>query len=199
MSILQCDQCKSVLEEPVSLPCGFTICARHVTNSLPQQPQQQCAFCHSVHHDPCVKNMKLARLLDVFNRARSACERLGRETRAYHALKIKPLDVINEHFDALEKLVLSERDRVLEYVHAQVEARTRACLARVEDARERCVSSLECKPEPGFYDDLREINGKLDEFEAVLRGDKCAEDVWDKIVHTSDSLSHDVSVSSRSF
>ena len=191
MSILQCDLCQSLLDEPVLLPCGYSICARHAKER--ERAQTPCKFCLKIHQDAClVKNLKLTRLIDLLNKAKTACKRLQEHANAYHELKLRPVEFINEHFDRLEAEVMVEKDRALKHVTDEIEARSRACLMRIEDWREKCVSSLDVKPEPGFYNDLEEVNKNVDEFQAFLKSEKISEDMWEKIVHTSDHLDQEV-------
>lgn len=188
MSILQCDVCKNILEEPVTLPCGYSICAKHADQFL----GVTCSLCQQTHHDPSKINLKLSRLINLLDRAKTACSRLQTDSSTYNDLKIRPLETINTRFEQLENDVLAEKDRVTKHVLAQIEARTNECLSHIEDWRERCVSSLEVKSDPSFYTDLVDVNSKIDEFKRILDSDKVSEDIWDKIVQTCDQMDEEV-------
>ena len=49
---LICHQCKMVLEEPVSFPCGCFICNDHITQQLKKNKEIICVSCNKIHHIP---------------------------------------------------------------------------------------------------------------------------------------------------
>lgn len=188
MSDLKCDICKNILEEPITLPCGYSICAQHYN----QFTGMSCSLCQKIHHEPCQTNLKLSSLINSLNRAKTACSRLQTDSAAYNELKIRPLETINNGFDQLQAEVLAEKDRIIKHVLDQVEVRTKECLSHIEDWRERCVSSLDVKFDSSFYTDMIDVNSKIDELKKILDSNKVSEDIWDRIIRECDQMDEEV-------
>lgn len=188
MNILQCDVCKSILEDPLALPCCYNICAKHANQFI----GVACSLCNEVHHDPPKINIKISRLINLLDRAKTACSRLQTDSAAYNDLKIRPFETINNRFEQLEAEVLAEKDRLLKHVTAQIEASTKECLSNIKDRRERWVSSLDVTSDPSYFTDMIDVNSKIDEFKKILDSDKVSEGIWNNIIQECDQLDEEV-------
>ena len=104
MSLLQCDRCKNMLKDPIFIPCGYSICKRHIDESTFQITP--CSFCNKVHQDSFVANQKVSRLLDILNRTKDSLTDLSDKTQAYERLKQNPPDFVNSCFDDLKRRVV---------------------------------------------------------------------------------------------
>ena len=56
-SIFDCKACDQLLEDPISLPCGETICSKdiesmYISSSDNEQNEINCLFCQAVHVQP---------------------------------------------------------------------------------------------------------------------------------------------------
>lgn len=196
MSLILCDYCKSVLDDPVYIPCGFNVCQKHVNGSSSSEAMPQskpCTFCGKTHLDPYVRNQKLADLINLLNIAKQSCTHLTARLNSYTSLKFKPLDFINSHFQKLEQQVDFEAAKLKNHLLNQVDTARGACLKEVSELREKCVSSLEVKPSAEFLNELNEANSKLAKFTEFLQTNKISEDIWDNIVQQTKQLDKEIS------
>ena len=178
MSLLQCDQCKNILKDPIFIPCGYSICKRHIDESTSHT--KPCGFCQNVHKDSFVVNQKVSRLLDIFNRTKSNLNNLTDKSKVYERLKQKPVDFVNSRFDGLKREVEAERDKIVEFVRSQVDLEINKCVKEIENHRERCLNLIDVK-QPDLYMDISEINEKLVKSKQLLVSNKVSEDVWEGI------------------
>jgi hypothetical protein len=107
--IYLCDYCKLFLDEPVTLPCGETICKSHIndmqsnelqhqllTDRLTEQNRQQllsfnCKLCENMHRiDEFSINKKIKQLVDNSLTPKLEIERVKREIEIFKKLTEKP-------------------------------------------------------------------------------------------------------------
>ena len=182
MDILKCDVCHSILEDPIALSCGSTVCRKHA-DRLKRDP---CSICKTIHHEDCKTNIKLSRLINSLNRAKTACSRLE---AAYNDLNIRtPLDLIKNYFEQLENEVLKEKERLIN----QIEASSNECLFQIEDWRERCARSLKVNPDLGY--DQVDVNSKIVQFREIFNSGRVSEDIWNDVEKTCDQMGQEVSL-----
>ena len=174
MSLLKCDQCKETLIDPIFIPCGYSICKRHIDESTSHI--NPCVFCKRVHQESFVVNQKVSRLLDIFNRTKSNLNQLSDKSKAYERLKQNPVDFVNARFDELKRRVEEERDKIVGFVRRQVDLEVEKCVNEIEDLRKRCFNMMELKPPPPsnayFFQDLREFDAKLADINQFLVSQK---------------------------
>ena len=192
MSLLQCDQCKNILKDPIFIPCGYSICKRHIDESTSHSTP--CAFCQNVHKGSFVVNQKVSRLLDILNRTKANLNNLSDKTKAYERLKQRPVDFVTARFDELKRQVEAERDKIVEFVRSQVDLETKKCVKQIENHRDRCLNLLDVKPTSSadFLIDQSEINAKLAKSKELLVSNKISEDVWEDINKEANSMYEEV-------
>ena len=188
MSLLQCDQCKNMLKDPIFIPCGYSICKRHIDESTSHITP--CRFCNKVHQDPFVANQKVSRLLDILNRTKDSLTDLSDKTQAYERLKQNPPDFVNSRFDELKRRVEEERDKIVEFVRLQVDLETEKCISEIENHRERCLNRLDVtiNDEFDFTIDRSYINAKLAKINEFFVSNKISEHIWDEIYHETNLM-----------
>ena len=177
MSLLECDECKKTLKEPIFMPCGYSICKSHIDQSTYQTIP--CRFCKNIHQESFVVNEKVSRLLKILNRTKESLSKLSDKTRAYERLKESPLNFVNSRFDELKRQVKQERDKIVEFITIQVDLEASKFVNEIESHRERCLKRLQMSPPKAL--DLNYINAKLADINEFLLSNKISEDIWDEI------------------
>ena len=55
-NLFDCEQCNQLLVVPVTLPCGFSVCKRHLDEQLDSTPKKikkfECEVCEEKHNIP---------------------------------------------------------------------------------------------------------------------------------------------------
>lgn len=184
MSILYCDVCKSILEEPVTLPCGNSICSKHAGQFV----QVECLFCQSKHQETCQKNIKLSNLVDSLNRAKTACSRFKSNSNERVEILLGLIESINTGFDKLKVEVSVEKDHAIN----KIEASSNECLSQIEEWRSRFMDSLRVKPE--ICRDVENVNSKVEQFQKIIQSGKISEEIWSHMEQSCDKMSQEVSV-----
>lgn len=182
MNMLTCDRCKNILEEPLSLPCGFNVCERHLDEL---SADSVCAYCNAKHQSPYFKNLKLLRILRQFNNAKNVCTELQEKAVAYNNLTDQPGNFIKNHFDRLEEQVLREKNQIIELVKAKIDSSTHACLQQIDVWRKQCLGSLDSIP---VHQHLEYVTKKIKEFKMYFACGTTSDEIWDYISQTSDML-----------
>ena len=57
LKLLECDYCKLILEKPVTLPCGKTLCQHHLEDT--NENKYSCTFCLGEEHQIPKNGFKL--------------------------------------------------------------------------------------------------------------------------------------------
>jgi hypothetical protein len=191
MSLLQCDQCKDTLKDPIFIPCGYSICKRHIDEWTSNKTA--CTFCNKIHKDSFVVNQKVSRLLDILNRTKSSLTKLTDETQAYERLKQRQTEFVNSRLDELKRQVEQEGDKIVEFFRRQADFKTNRCVSEIEHHRETCLNLLDVKPSSAdFFLDNSDINAKLANFNELLISNKISEDNWDDINEQTNSMNEEV-------
>lgn len=190
MRDLQCDYCKNILEKPVTLPCGFSICAKHAHEFT----GVQCSLCKLIHHGLFITNFKLSPLINLLNEFKTSHSRLHYTVDTFYDLMSRPFDTINNRFEQLITEVLAEKDLVIKNVIDQTEARANECLAQIEDLREKCLKSLGVNIVSSFLSDIEYVNEKIVTFDRELQSEKVSASDLQKIIETCEQLEEEVSL-----
>ncbi len=70
IELLKCKICKSILDDPVLIPCGESVCACHITTGefLKSRHSDVCLICEQIHQAPIEgysKNRTLDLVIDI--------------------------------------------------------------------------------------------------------------------------------------
>jgi hypothetical protein len=125
--LLSCKVCNDVFNEPVILPCGETICAKHDVDF--KDKNISCTFCqkHHVNTEPYPCNNTIQRLLDrhvheldfgeEYKSAVTSLKNLKESIQNYESLKDNAEDYINEHFAKLRSQVDLKREMLIQKIN----------------------------------------------------------------------------------
>lgn len=106
MSFIQCDQCKKILQDPVTISCGSIIC-KGCIKSL-------CNFCNQVHQDPFKENKELGELIAKLNQVK---EEIKHKAKVFENLNKIVNDYVNKSFNELKASVNEERNRLIKMIN----------------------------------------------------------------------------------
>jgi hypothetical protein len=188
-SLLACDHCNQLLESPLNVPCGFTVCEKHITaENLTFSP---CQFCKDSHSLPLKQNIKFADLISKLNEAISAEETVERELSSYKNLKQQPDVYFEEYFKTVKNEIELKKERIL----VMVESKANECLKKVDNFKAECLASLSESEYLASLSEtfLQEIDAKLDAWRNELKSEKISRPVWAAIVNDSKSITEELS------
>ena len=125
--LFNCQLCHKVLEYPVSLPCGETVCRAHTE----QLSQAKCIFCSEIHKAPknrfpankIVQNQlemkvnKINQNFSQFNDYQKIIEDLNKKLKETESIRQDPEYFIDEYFGELIRQVDLRRETLIEDIH----------------------------------------------------------------------------------
>jgi DNA repair exonuclease SbcCD ATPase subunit len=137
-NLFNCDDCNQLLFEPVTLPCGNSVCKRHL-NPFPNS--FKCSICHNEHPVPnegfvISKRIQIALDIQLYN------------------LKLDPkvdqcktkLEELKNIAAELEKLTLNPEDYLYEYfeeIKSKVDLRRETLKANIDEFSDELIESIE--------------------------------------------------------
>jgi hypothetical protein len=141
--LVKCSECKYLLSNPIVLPCGNTVCLKHI----PQQAQHiydchSCKIGHEVPDNGFASNKLASQLIDQYfgqyKRALASCESLKSTIDELESLKKNPQSHINEKVDKLMNKIESWRDLLI----VQIRENSEQILTDMETYKRECLKSL---------------------------------------------------------
>ena len=88
-----CDECKLILENPVTLPCSHTLCHQHLENFNDNFTCSQCNDEHQIPKNGFAINKKMINIINDY----ISFDQLRKET-------MKSFDSLNESISEYEKI-----------------------------------------------------------------------------------------------
>ena len=124
--LFSCQKCQKLIHEPVSLPCGETVCRSHSEDIC----SGKCPFCPGTHQLPeagftpnlMVQKMLISKLhklninFDKFDESKKLVEDLNKQFRAIETFRNDPEYFIDEYFVELTRQVDLRRERLFESI-----------------------------------------------------------------------------------
>jgi len=151
--LFDCKVCKSVLVDPIILPCGETVCKGH----MDQTSQGKCLLCTEIHISPqggfpsnkIVKNQldleinKINLDFSQFNEYHDILRELNENFNEIEAIRKDPENYIFEYFGELTIQVDLRRETLIEDIHnysdeliqEKIEKLKKDCVAKSKEAR----------------------------------------------------------------
>ncbi len=135
-NIIKCNLCSHVLENPIILPCGTTICKKHVDETLQKgEYELQCYSCNTKHRieksasyppnkvaDALIKKrfdkLDFSDFGQEYKNALNSLNNLKATYSSYEKKRKDPPTFVTEFFNALEKEVDDKRDDIKEKIDA---------------------------------------------------------------------------------
>jgi hypothetical protein len=149
---LKCTQCKGWLELPVLLPCGDSICQKHVTS---ESKECHCLECDSIHSVPSAgfpQNKALKKQLDARVQEANFCKEYTTAFESFKSLeetfeamtlfKRDPSFFVNQAIGELK----AEVDLLREEFKLKIDQKTEILIKELDEYELEYKSSLNSKP-----------------------------------------------------
>jgi hypothetical protein len=136
-SIFKCDQCDQLLDEPVTISCGVTVCKFHLNEFL---ASFTCEFCNRIHQVPpegfeVNKRLQSALKTEINILPDKMSKELHESLEELKNVEDKSEDFINEYYNNISKSVdIRKNDLKL-----QIDKYCEGILKKIETTRSECV------------------------------------------------------------
>ena len=150
-NLLNCDQCNQLLVDPVAIPCGYSVCKKHLDELLENSMEDnkfKCELCHDEHTIPergFVINRRIQNALDIelnkFKPSRifEECKKGINDARAniamIEALEKDPENYIYEYFEEIKRKVDLRREEI----KSKVDSYSDEVIRSIENTKQNCV------------------------------------------------------------
>lgn len=144
---IRCIECKCILSSPVVLPCGNSVCQKHVPSSL-EQSSFECHICGHMHEIPAnnkgfAPNIAISHLLDQYSDEYKLtfgwCELLSSILAKFESLIDHPESYINATIGDLKSRIRLKRDELVR----EIEEKSEQILIGLDMYEKECTSSLD--------------------------------------------------------
>jgi hypothetical protein len=170
----KCKECQKQLDCPVLLPCGNSICQKHVNNEM---KEHSCVSCKKAHPIPADNegfylNKALKHIIDVstekrrqcpeYNQAYESHQELENLLDVYQQLKSQKHYFINETIASLK----NEIDILREEIKLKIDLETQRIVNFLTEYEQECLQSpVDLAPRLAELDDVaKEIENGLNDF-----------------------------------
>jgi hypothetical protein len=171
---IKCMVCKKILDRPVILPCGESICQSHVNKKTVENKQFSCVICESTHDIPAngfVPNRSLEKIMQTkidkfdfgteYQNASTICKRLAHILDEIELVRTDPCRYISECTHKLSNECNSKRDELKSIVDVEAEA----IMNELIDFERECKENVKSE---AFLGKSNEIGQKLKEKKSLL-------------------------------
>jgi hypothetical protein len=144
LQTVKCIQCECILQSPVFLPCGISICQKHIT-----EQNSNVFYCQTCHNDHIVPDTGFAPnnavifLIDFnlvdYKKAKNACHSLKSSIDELSSIKIDPHAHIERVLGELKHEIRSKRDALI----VEIKTKSDKMINELEIYTNECNSSLD--------------------------------------------------------
>jgi SMC interacting uncharacterized protein involved in chromosome segregation len=140
LDIVKCNECKFILQKPVTLPCGNAICQMHVIDH--SYYCEQCGNEHIVPQNGFPLNSAISLLIDFtmvdFKRAMQAYESYKATINELESVKNEPKAEIEKKIGELKAQVRSYRDDLID----EIKLKSELVISDLDKFENECTDSL---------------------------------------------------------
>jgi len=126
-ALFNCKICKDVLEDPIILPCGETVCKAH-TDAIKKGKCMSCSGAHLVPKEGFLENRIVKQQLDLeinkinwnfskFKDYQKIIQDLNNNFKETEAIQKDPENYISDYFGELTRQVDLRRETLIEDIH----------------------------------------------------------------------------------
>lgn len=143
-SLFDCDLCHKTLVDPITVPCGNSVCKRHIDVSLENEPNRtflECEICHVEHTIPKEGFMVNKRIQKCLNIQLNTLKLLP----VYDECK-EVIRIAKENVAKIEKLEANAESYIYEYfedIKRQVDLRRENLKAKIDKYSDETIQSIE--------------------------------------------------------
>lgn len=198
---IKCTLCQNVLDSPVILPCGESICSKHVEAC--EKERLYCLFCQVDHVIPESGNFPCNRRLDAiiktrlfecnvggveYTKAALNCQKLNKTLSEFEQVRLDPLKHIAEVVEARRNEVNLMRSELKLRIDDQAER----ILHDLDEYEKECALSVNKEYEFEVGNDLeaeiRRVQVRLEKWLVELNVLKGDETKWEKVREESEKM-----------
>jgi hypothetical protein len=181
---VKCCECSFIIQNPVILPCGKSICQKHVTKNI-----VHCRSCNEIHPVPengFSFNQAIQLLLDInlgkYKQAKKACDTFRTAIDELERIKKEPTSQIEKSIDELKVNVQSSGDKLIK----EIKLKRQRIMLDLDAYKQECIDwsrseELRLKVEMK----LKKKKLKLDYLMAELNN--VDENKWEPILYRGES------------
>ena len=175
--LFNCDICNELLVDPVTIPCGNTLCKVHLDELLTSDNVFKCILCHKKHNVPedgFIVNKRIQnalyfekiKLTPGFLKCKQKIEEATEQASKIESIKKYPAGYITEHFDIIKSHVNWRREEI----KADIDKYADEMIQKIETSKINCMdmskenSQLTSRIEESTRE-LENLKKRLDTFE----------------------------------
>jgi hypothetical protein len=144
LEIIKCIHCKLILQSPINLPCGHTICQKHITDQ--NCHLFACLSCRKTHTVPgngFPAKLSLVSFIDMklasYNNALNACNSLKSTIYEMALSKIDQKSQFEREITELKSGIRSQRDELIK----EITSKSEQMINEIEIYENKCQNLLE--------------------------------------------------------
>jgi len=181
-NLFDCEQCNQLLVVPVTLPCGYSVCKRHLDEKLESSSKKiklDCELCEEKHFIPengfainkriqNALNIKLnsLKLNPVYDECKQEINDAENNIQNIENLDKDPENYIFDYFEELKRQVDLRREQL----KLQLDNSSDEIIQSIESAKENCIKlskeTIKISTEiEKSKEELTELVGRFDTFE----------------------------------
>jgi hypothetical protein len=204
---IKCSECRNVLEAPVILPCGDSVCKKHV-KAEENNSEFRCKTCNIVHAIPTggfcenkalsaqlTAKTQMMRLCPQYERAFSSFKNLEKLVDELKIFRKDPYFVVNKSIGELKM----ETDLLREEYKLKIDQRAERIIKDLEAFDDECKNRLSLENDVSDKLDALNLNTdrmeeRLDKWRNCLASFDSTEDQWKCILDETDKERTDLEV-----
>jgi hypothetical protein len=151
-NLFDCEQCNQLLVDPVALPCGNSLCKRHLDDLLENTPTEmnkfECELCekkHSIPEDGFAINKRIQNALNiklstlklnpVYEECKTEINEAKMNIQMIENLDKDPENFIFEYFEKLKRQVDLRREKL----KLELDNNSDEIIQSIESAKDNCI------------------------------------------------------------
>lgn len=167
-TLLICNYCDNIIEKPITLPCGNTICLNHTEDAF-----FKCKQCNKQHTKPpegfsitkTIEKLLSSKIGEKLKLLKLSLNKLKTNVEELNNISQNSIDFINDYFMKLENQVKSERVKALTQINNEYVDLTN----KINEERNKCEMAfkigLSADELKNYYRKTEELEAKLKEFD----------------------------------
>jgi len=196
--LIICKICHETLESPIILPCGRTICSKHLFSEM-SNSVFKCDLCDNFHNrtqDKFPVNEELSELVQIcdeyvnlnsidlgkeYQQAKERCKYLNDLIKESELLIKEPSIYINNHFIKLKNEINSAKEQLIKDIEQKYEQITK----ELKEFELKCTLDAPSKQFIRLDDKIKEKNKELMEWSLTLASNFNRSDYCQQIISES--------------
>ena len=147
----KCNLCNGLLERPIILPCGETICEKDLNTFFNNEEVFQCTHCANEHHKPMQGfplNKNFQKLLDLqvnqidlsknypkYEECNNMLKQIQENIKETDSIAKDPESFVFDYFEKIINQVDTQREKLIEKINLYSEI----TIERIKRARDDCI------------------------------------------------------------